>query len=671
MPWVALFCCDCQLIGPTGELLHGGKTWHAVQSTLTGRDLASGVRTLSDIFHFSHCFTGYTVRREAYQQLNGMDQSLFPLDDYDFMLRLAGRGCGVYYSNEVLALRRDHDVNCSGFRNSVKVCRKKLECLRLALSAHPELRHSDRGSTARLSAVFEELAISHFNEQQWGHCALAMAECLAHDPRRLAHLTRLAGRRLTRPRGIRPPVRGGSQVSGRWTGPRPALPRQEPTTTPGDRMTSLYICYQSVLDPLTQTQVVAYLEGLARAGHQMLLLTFEPRPLGPGEERTLREALRAKRVQWFWLRYHKRPTVPATAWDVAAGVAAGLRLIRRHRVDLVHARVHVPGLMAVALKRLTGVKLLFDIRGLMAEEYVDAGQWKEGGILFRAVKRLEKSIMGAADGVVILTHEGKRLITGWYSKEAATKPVITIPCCVDLRRFPPPERAAGRRRRRRHPGSSMSARPAAVTSRRRCWISSPWLGGRSRTSRSTSGPRATPTSSVGGSRRAGSGNVSASAAWPPNRSPPLSRSARGPLVHATLPLERGAVPDQARGVPLGRPPRHLDRRDRGRRSPPGRRRRFAAAAHRSPGQRPVRRGLPSCGGVSNPAPRRPDHARPMPPGGRGAVPPGKRGVGPVPPDVPEPEPEVTAKGPRRPRGQEPRGDGIARPGGATRSPYSM
>ena len=29
---------------------------------------------------------------------------------------------------------------------------------------------------------------------------------------------------------------------------------------------SLYLCYQSLLDPLTQTQVVAYLQGLAQAG---------------------------------------------------------------------------------------------------------------------------------------------------------------------------------------------------------------------------------------------------------------------------------------------------------------------------------------------------------------------------------------------------------------------
>ena len=29
---------------------------------------------------------------------------------------------------------------------------------------------------------------------------------------------------------------------------------------------------------------------------------------------------------------------------------------------------------------LTGCKLIFDIRGLMAEEYADAGRWNAGGL---------------------------------------------------------------------------------------------------------------------------------------------------------------------------------------------------------------------------------------------------------------------------------------------------
>jgi hypothetical protein len=205
MPSVALFCCDCRLIGPSGDLRHGAKTWHSVQCALTGRDLASGERTLSDIFQFSHCFTGYTVRREVYQQLGGMNQCLFPLDDYDLMLRVAGHGYGVYYSNEVLALRRDHDANCSGIRNSVTVGRKKLECLEMALATNPNNRQLGRGRAARLSEVLQEIAISHFYEKQWARCALATAKCLTHDPRRLANIARLGRRRFARLRGVGQP----------------------------------------------------------------------------------------------------------------------------------------------------------------------------------------------------------------------------------------------------------------------------------------------------------------------------------------------------------------------------------------------------------------------------------------------------------------------------------
>lgn len=199
-------------------------------------------------------------------------------------------------------------------------------------------------------------------------------------------------------------------------------------------MSSLYICYLSLLDPLTQTQVVAYLEGLARAGYRIILLTFEPRPLTAEETTEWRQRLAARGITWHWVRYHKRPTLPATAWDVAVGVAVGLRLIHRYQVSLVHARCHVPGLMALALKRLTGVKLLFDIRGFMAEEYVDAGNWPDAGLLFRATKRVERALVKAADALVVLTTPAEELLRHWYPREVQGKRIEVIPCCVDFQR---------------------------------------------------------------------------------------------------------------------------------------------------------------------------------------------------------------------------------------------
>jgi glycosyltransferase involved in cell wall biosynthesis len=198
-------------------------------------------------------------------------------------------------------------------------------------------------------------------------------------------------------------------------------------------MTSLYICYQSVEDPLTQTQVVAYLEGLANAEYRLLLLTFEPSALADEVVRSWRDRLAGKGIIWHWLRYHKRPSVPATAWDVLVGIAAGLRLVRRHRVRLVHARGYVPGLMALGLKRLTGARFLFDVRGFMAEEYVDAGVWPGGGLLFRVTKRVERALVGAADAVVVLTQRARSLLQDWYPSLMSGKLTAVIPCCADLR----------------------------------------------------------------------------------------------------------------------------------------------------------------------------------------------------------------------------------------------
>lgn len=198
-------------------------------------------------------------------------------------------------------------------------------------------------------------------------------------------------------------------------------------------MTALYICYQSISDPLTRTQVVAYLEGLVRGGHRMVLLTFEPEPLSSVRESEIREELLGLGVVWAWLKYHKRPSVPATAFDMANGVRRGYQLARQHQVDLFHVRGHVAALMGLWLKRFCGKRLLFDIRGFLAEEYVDAGIWPADGWLFRMAKRWERTIVRASDGFVVLTQAARQKLMSEYSASVRGKPLATIPCCVDLR----------------------------------------------------------------------------------------------------------------------------------------------------------------------------------------------------------------------------------------------
>lgn len=204
----------------------------------------------------------------------------------------------------------------------------------------------------------------------------------------------------------------------------------------GVRMTVLYICYQGLIEPLTQTQVVAYLEGVARGGYPVVLLTFEPCPLSADVVQEWERRLADVGITWYRARYHKRPSAPATAWDILLGSLFGLKLWRRHGVSLIHARSHVAGVMALIVKRLTGAKLLFDIRGFMAEEYVDAGTWRLDGVLYRATKFMERVLVHHADGIVVLTDAARQLIEAWYPRELADTPVGVIPCCVDLRSLP-------------------------------------------------------------------------------------------------------------------------------------------------------------------------------------------------------------------------------------------
>ncbi len=200
---------------------------------------------------------------------------------------------------------------------------------------------------------------------------------------------------------------------------------------------TLYICYFGLREPLVQTQVLPYLRQLAAGGVGVNLLTFEPRTgegWRPDEESARRSELAADGVNWFRLTYHKSPSALATGYDIIAGARRVVKIARARGVGVLHARAHVPMAMAMlAARRLPGVRLVFDIRGLMAEEYADAGVWREGSPLFRAVKKLERAGVRRADGVVVLT----RAMRDWLVREerADAGKIEVIPCCVDFSRY--------------------------------------------------------------------------------------------------------------------------------------------------------------------------------------------------------------------------------------------
>lgn len=211
----------------------------------------------------------------------------------------------------------------------------------------------------------------------------------------------------------------------------------------------LYVSYDGALEPLGRSQVVAYLERLAD-GADITLLSFE-KPADLHDRLAvdaLRRRLDAAGIAWTIRRYHKRPAVLSTLFDVLVGCLAARRWRRsgavRARTGIVHVRGYVPALIGLYAKRAGGARLLFDMRGFWIDEKVEAGHWRRGGLLERAGKWCERRFLAGADAIVSLTAAGVEALPK-LGPTAPGVPIVVIPTCADLDRFTPAGDEADRR----------------------------------------------------------------------------------------------------------------------------------------------------------------------------------------------------------------------------------
>lgn len=208
---------------------------------------------------------------------------------------------------------------------------------------------------------------------------------------------------------------------------------------PASMIRTLYISYDGLLEPLGQSQILPYLEGLSEKGVTFTLITFEKPEDMALRSLTLervRARLAAAGITWVPLSYHKRPPLLSTLYDVASGAVQVLYLAHYQRAQLLHVRSYVPAVMAFPARWFLGCPLLFDIRGFWVDERVEGGIWRRG-IVYRVAKKVEWLLYRNADAVVSLTEAGKQVVEGFPAVAGRGIPIEVIPTCVDTDRFTP------------------------------------------------------------------------------------------------------------------------------------------------------------------------------------------------------------------------------------------
>jgi len=207
----------------------------------------------------------------------------------------------------------------------------------------------------------------------------------------------------------------------------------------------LYISYDGMTDPLGQSQVLPYLEGLSKLGYQFTLLSFEKRDTYQQFGDLIRSKCREAAIEWVPLMFHSRPPVLAKIYDRYKLFSMAQKLHKQRKFDLVHCRSYIAAELGLKFTQKYGVKFLFDMRGFWADEKAEGGLWNQQKWMYRKIyqhyKRKEKEFVVRSAHIISLTQAGKNELAGLYDTElqktnsSIEKKCTVIPCCADLDHF--------------------------------------------------------------------------------------------------------------------------------------------------------------------------------------------------------------------------------------------
>ncbi len=204
-------------------------------------------------------------------------------------------------------------------------------------------------------------------------------------------------------------------------------------------LNTVFLTNNGLGDHIGISQVFPYLEGLARRGHSISVISMESRERERQIETELLPRLRDTTIEWhpIWRsknRMMRRAERPFTASRMYRKLRV---LAERAPIDLLHCRSYMPLSSAIRFSQERGIPLLFDMRGFWIDQRIEAGEWNEGSLVSKRViahfRKFEERAIAHSTSIVTLTHDAGRRVAEHPAYNGAH--LFTIACSVDLDRF--------------------------------------------------------------------------------------------------------------------------------------------------------------------------------------------------------------------------------------------
>jgi glycosyltransferase involved in cell wall biosynthesis len=196
-----------------------------------------------------------------------------------------------------------------------------------------------------------------------------------------------------------------------------------------------FISDNNLSHPILQAQGIPQILKNASDQVQFVLMTFENGMPADAVYDSLRNNLHQKKISHVPVYLPKNLFPSGRFWIWCLGIVKGIRVCIRFKPQIIHVRSYPPMFIALFLKRVFGVKVIFDMRGIYVDEEVEAGIIKPGSLLYVIERTFERLYLWDADVTIAVSHAHRDYITTLTSNPKFLEKNIIIPNCTDLVKF--------------------------------------------------------------------------------------------------------------------------------------------------------------------------------------------------------------------------------------------
>ena len=183
-----------------------------------------------------------------------------------------------------------------------------------------------------------------------------------------------------------------------------------------------------MLDPLGNSQILPYLEGLSDEGYKFIVLSFEKTDRKEKLIDKLNKRLKSKNISWIYLPFKKQ------FFGYFRRILKSCYVLKKISKNKSIALFHTRGILTAIVYLICRLKcpLIYDIRAF-AGEYIDCRRVSSNSIFGYGLLIFEKALIKLSSGIVVLDESGFSYLKQNFKKLKAE--IKVIPTCTNTKEF--------------------------------------------------------------------------------------------------------------------------------------------------------------------------------------------------------------------------------------------